>query len=101
VVRFGLTWPRTFLGKYKSVLPGSNGTVVVEKGIPTGGQSCPEQKGRVELAWQKDNFCLSVTFGVNNVAGKTPPICPTCGGYDSGMYDLLGQFAYLRVAYKQ
>ena len=140
---FGVSWSGTFLDEYKSVLPGSNGPVVVKnKGIYTGGQSYPEQRGQVELTWQRENVFgsltnryisaitepsfanhemgstiftdiqvgwapemfndkLSLTLGVNNVLGKTPPICLTCGGFDSTLYDTMGQFAYLRVAYKE
>lgn len=44
---------------------------------------------------------LDVSFGVNNIFGKDPPICFTCtlNGYDAGTYDLPGSFWNTRIKY--
>ena len=45
---------------------------------------------------------LQIALGANNVLGKEPPVCYTCGlnGYDAGTYDLPGSFWNVRVRYK-
>ena len=46
---------------------------------------------------------LRLTFGVNNVFDKDPPICLSCSlnGYDASTYDIPGgRFYYLRAEMK-
>jgi iron complex outermembrane recepter protein len=56
----------------------------------------------IQAGWAPKRFGgkYEVTFGINNVFDKTPPLCLSCGGYDSSTYDIMGQFGYLRLTYK-
>ncbi len=54
------------------------------------------QLGWHDTAWLKGT---RLTLGVNNVTGKTPPVCLSCSlnGYDASTYDLPGRFWYARL----
>jgi iron complex outermembrane receptor protein len=44
----------------------------------------------------------SISFGVNNIFDKDPPICLSCSlnGYDASTYDLPGRFPYIEADFK-
>ncbi|WP_031238312.1 TonB-dependent receptor domain-containing protein [Asticcacaulis sp. AC466] len=55
----------------------------------------------IQFGWTPEKLGGKYEFaiGVNNLFGKTAPICLACGGYDAA-YDLQGQFGYIRLSYK-
>ncbi|WP_440224278.1 TonB-dependent receptor [Dokdonella sp. MW10] len=57
----------------------------------------------VRASWKlPTSFDLTVSGGVNNVFGKSPPICLSCSlnGYDASTYDLVGRFSYVEASVK-
>jgi len=44
----------------------------------------------------------SISFGVNNIFDKDPPVCLSCSlnGYDASTYDLPGRFPYIEADFK-
>ena len=60
--------------------------------------------GDIQLVWdtQIDKRAFSFSVGVNNVAGTAPPACYSCllSNYDPSLYDLPGQFFYVRAGVK-
>ena len=57
----------------------------------------------LQFGWAPKRFNgkYEITAGVNNLFDKTPPICLSCGGYDPSTYDIIGQFSYIRLTYRQ
>ncbi|MGH8148114.1 MAG: TonB-dependent receptor domain-containing protein, partial [Rhodanobacteraceae bacterium] len=45
---------------------------------------------------------LTIAGGVNNIAGRSPPVCLSCtlNGYDASTYDLPGRFYYVEANVK-
>ena len=58
----------------------------------------------LQIAWENTFGMegLKLSFGVNNVFDRDPPVCLTCtlNGYDAGTYDLPSRFTYLSLDYK-
>jgi iron complex outermembrane recepter protein len=57
----------------------------------------------VQVTWRPelDNGGMSIRLGVNNVLDEDPPECYSCAlnGFDATLYDVPGQFVYLRLDY--
>jgi iron complex outermembrane receptor protein len=54
----------------------------------------------VQLSYDVDLIGqTTITFGINNVFDKNPPICVSCSlnGYDASNYEIPGRFPYLRL----
>ena len=58
---------------------------------------------RFPFTWRPelDNGGMSIRLGVNNVLDEDPPECYSCAlnGFDATLYDVPGQFVYLRLDY--
>lgn len=57
-----------------------------------------------QLSWRTDKVLsgMQLSFGVNNLFGKEPPICLSCSlnGYDPSTYDMPGsRYWYLRASF--
>jgi iron complex outermembrane receptor protein len=93
------------LGNFTASLTGRYLSGVTESGGSNPGHTLGRRLyGDVQLTWDTklahDNVSFSV--GVNNIAGTSPPACYSCqlSNYDPAVYDLPGQFFYVRVGLK-
>ncbi|MGH3558221.1 MAG: TonB-dependent receptor, partial [Mycobacterium sp.] len=114
-LRFNWTlgqWAASWAVRYISALTedcGGAGGFPICKGEPTA--RFPDGSNHLgatvyndaRLAWTLPvKTPLTIAGGVNNIAGRSPPVCLSCtlNGYDASTYDLPGRFYYVEANVK-
>lgn len=58
----------------------------------------------LQVTWRPEiqHGALAVTAGINNIFDEDPPACYSCAinGFDATLYDVPGQFLYMRLSYQ-
>lgn len=93
------------LGTFTASLTGRYLSGVTETGGSQPGHTLGRRLyGDIALSWDTKlaHDALNFSVGVNNLAGTAPPACYSCqlSNYDPAVYDLPGQFFYVRVGLK-
>ena len=93
------------LGQFTASVTGRYTSAVTEStGDYAGHQLGRRLYGDLQLIWDTRvaHRDFSFTVGVNNIAGTAPPACYSCqiSNYDPSVYDLPGQFFYVRAGVK-
>jgi iron complex outermembrane recepter protein len=93
------------LGAFTASLTGRYLSGVTETGGDHPGHTLGRRLyGDIQLLWDTKlaDRDFSFTVGVNNLAGTAPPACYSCqlSNYDPTVYDLPGQFFYVRAGVK-
>lgn len=100
---WSLAWTLRYIDRLTESCGGANGFPICDDSANDVNGLGSTTYHDLQLAWHNAAWFngTRLSLGVNNIAGKEPPVCLSCSlnGYDASTYDLPGRYWYARVGF--